>query len=233
MLDLMVEENIQVAVMVGDFSAYWVEKCHEKNIKVVFRTTTPTVKNTEAAIQGGVDIIVATGFDEGGTVLEKAVGTFSIIPMIVDAAKGRVPVMAAGGIADERTAEAAFVLGAEGLYVGTAFMMAKESILADNIKAIALDADATDLLLYRTIPAFYRSLPGELPDKLVEMSISGATEEEIYVAQHAYIGMRDGMLFGDLSKVYASFGLGISLIDTIEPVQVIMDRLVAGIQRFL
>lgn len=150
--------------------------------------------------------------------------------MIVDAAKGRVPVMAAGGIADARTARAAFALGAEGLFVGTAFMMSEESILAQNIKEQALKSNASDLLLYRTVPAYYRSLPGEIPNKLLEMSQAGASEEEIYEVQRGYLGMRDGMLFGDLSKGFASFGLGISMIDKIEPVAVIMDKLMSGIE---
>lgn len=233
MLDLMVEEGLQAAVMVGNFSAYWTKEYHKNNIKVVFRAHTPTVENTEEAIDGGADIIVATGFDEGGTVPNNVIGTFSIVPLIVDAAKGRVPVMAAGGIADERTAEAAFVLGAEGLFVGTAFMMAEESVLAANIKEVALETDATEMIMYRTVPSYYRSLPGELPDKLLAMSKAGATEEEIYEAQNAYLGMRDGMLFGDLSKGYASFGLGISFIKKVEPVQDIMNRLIKNISRFL
>lgn len=233
MMDLMAEEGVQVAVMVGEFSANWVAKFHEKGIKVVFRAGNPTVENTEEAIQGGADVIVATGFDEGGTVPDKVIGTFSIVPMIVDAAKGRVPVMAAGGIADARTARAAFALGAEGLYVGTAFMMSQESILAQNIKEQALQSNATDMLLYRTVPAYYRSLPGEIPNKLLKMSQSGATEQEIFEAQGAYNGLRDGMLFGDLSKGFASFGLGISMIDKIEPVSVIMDKLMSGIEDLL
>ncbi|GGE26660.1 NAD(P)H-dependent flavin oxidoreductase [Streptococcus himalayensis] len=233
MMDLMAEEGVEVAVMVGEFSAEWTKRFHNKGIKVVFRAATPTVENTEEAIQGGADIIVATGFDEGGTVPEKAIGTFSIVPMIVDAAKGRVPVMAAGGIADARTAKAAFALGAEGLFVGTAFMMSEESILAQNIKEQALAANASDLLLYRTVPAYYRSLPGAIPNKLLEMSQAGASEEEIFKVQGAYNGMRDGMLFGDLTKGFASFGLGISMIDTIEPVAVIMDKLMSGIEELV
>lgn len=138
--------------------------------------------------------------------------------------------MAAGGIADARTARAAFALGAEGLFVGTAFMMSEESILAQNIKEQALKSNASDLLLYRTVPAYYRSLPGEIPNKLLEMSQAGASEEEIYEVQRGYLGMRDGMLFGDLSKGFASFGLGISMIDKIEPVAVIMDKLMSGIE---
>ena len=231
MLDMMREEGVHAVVWASmTFDPYWVGACHERDIKVIYRGHTPTVEDTERAIQAGVDIVVATGFDEGGTVPNKVVGTFSVIPMIVDAAKGRVPVLAAGGIADERTAQAAMVLGAEGLFVGTAFLLSEESIVAQNIKDQAVASDADDLLMYRTVPAFYRSLPGELPDKLLEMSKAGASEEEIYKAQHAYDGMRDGMLFGDLSKGFASFGLGISLIHAIEPVSVIMDRLMRGVE---
>ncbi|MFC5631208.1 MULTISPECIES: NAD(P)H-dependent flavin oxidoreductase [Streptococcus] len=230
MLDLMVEEGVQVAIMVGKFSAEWTAKFHAKGIKVVFRADTPTVENTEEAIQGGADVIVATGFDEGGSVPEKIIGTFSIVPMIVDAAKGRVPVMAAGGIADERTARAAFALGAEGLFIGTAFLMSQESILAENIKQEAIKANASDLLFYRAVPVYYRSLPGELPNKLLQLSNEGASLEEIHKAQSGFNGMRNGMLFGDLSKGFASFGLGISMIDKIEPVSVIMDKLMSGIE---
>lgn len=230
MLTMMAEEGVQVAIMVGDLIPAWVAKFHEQGIKVVFRAQTPTVENTKAAVAAGVDVIVATGFDEGGTVPEKVIGTFSIVPMIVDATEGKVPVMAAGGIADARTARAAFALGAEGLFVGTAFMMSEESIMATNIKEQALQADADDLLLYRTVPAYYRSLPGELPNELLTMSNNGATEAEVYEKQKGYDGMRNGMLFGDLSDGFASFGLGISLIDQVEPVAVIMDKLMAGIE---
>ena len=231
MLDMMKEEGIHAVVWASmTFDEFWVKACHERDIKVIYRAQTPTAEDTERAINAGVDIIVATGFDEGGTVPNKVVGTFSVIPMIVDAAKGRVPVLAAGGIADERTAQAAMVLGAEGLFVGTAFLLSQESIVAQNIKEQAIASDADDLLMYRTVPAFYRSLPGELPEKLLEMSNTGASEEEIYKAQHAYDGMRDGMLFGDLSKGFASFGLGISLIHEIEPVSVIIDKLMRGVE---
>lgn len=231
MLDMMQEEGIHAVVWASmTFDAYWVKACHERDIKVIYRAQTPTEEDTDRAINAGVDIVVATGFDEGGTVPNKVVGTFSVVPMIVDAAKGRVPVLAAGGVADERTAQAAMVLGAEGLFVGTAFLLTEESIVAQNIKEQAVKSDADDLLMYRTVPAYYRSLPGELPDKLLEMSNAGASEEEIYKAQHAYDGMRDGMLFGDLSKGFASFGLGISLIHAIEPVSVMMDRLMRGVE---
>lgn len=228
-LQLMVEEKVKIVILVGDLAPYWIGRFKDHGIVVVFRALQPTVDNTKAAIDAGADIIVATGFDEGGTVPYQGIGTFSIVPLIVDAAEGRVPVFAAGGIADARTAKAAFALGADGLYVGTAFMMAIESPLAHGIKVLAVEANANDLVMYRTVPAFYRSLPGELPNKLLAMSKAGATEEELFEAQNTYVGMRDGMLFGDLSKGYASFGLGISVIHSIRPVAEIIDELMKGV----
>ena len=121
---------------------------------------------------------MATGFDEGGTLPGKVLGTFSIVPMIVDTVEN-TPVMAAGGIVDSRGFNAAIALGAEGVYCGTAFLMSKESRMAENVKQAVLKADAMDLLLFRTIPAYYRSLPGELANELVAMDKAGATNEEL------------------------------------------------------
>ena len=85
--------------------------------------------------------------------------------------------------------------------------------------------------MYRTVPAYYRSLPGKLPNKLLEMSKSGATEEEIFAKQRAYLGMRNGMLFGNLDEGFASFGLGISFINKINTVADVIDRLMVGIDK--
>ncbi len=231
MLTLMAEEKVKAAVMVGHLFPEWVARFKEKGIRVLYRPLDATVKITQEAISCGVDILVATGFDEGGTLPTRTIGTFAIVPLIVDATEGRIPVMAAGGITDERTAAAAFALGAEGLFAGTAFLLSEESPLAKNIKEQAVNATAEDLLMYRTIPAYYRSLPGELPNLLLKMSRDGLSEEEIFKAQHAYIGMRDGMQKGDLSKGFASFGLGISMIKKIESVEKIVDRLMRGISK--
>lgn len=230
MFDLMVETGVEVAVMVGVFDKEWTKHYHDNGIKVIFRPHTPTVENVEEAIQGGADVIVATGFDEGGTVPDRVIGTFSIIPLIVDAVNGRVPVLGAGGIADERTAKAAMVLGAEGIYVGSAFLMAEESNMAQNIKEQVKDVNATDMLMYNDYSSYYRSIPGELPNKLQEMSDNGATKQEIFEKHYGYKGMRNGMVFGDLTKGYASFGLGISFMNEIEPAAAIVDRFMRGIE---
>ncbi len=79
-------------------------------------------------------------------------------------------------------------------------MMSEESRMAQNIKELALKSDADDLLMYRTVPAYYRSLPGEMPNKMVQLDAEGASREDIYQTASGYDGMRLGMLVGDLSK---------------------------------
>ena len=79
-------------------------------ITIIYRDINPTPENSRRASTGRSDIIVATGFDEGGTLPGTALGTFTIVPLIVDAV--RVPVMAAGGITDARGARAVHALGA-------------------------------------------------------------------------------------------------------------------------
>jgi enoyl-[acyl-carrier protein] reductase II len=105
----------------------------EAGIAIIYRDINPTPENTLLAEEMGADIIVATGFDEGGTLPATALGTFSIVPLIADAVK-HVPVMAAGGITDNRTARAAHALGAEGVFAGSVFISTEESRVPQGSK---------------------------------------------------------------------------------------------------
>ena len=94
--------------------------------------TASTVEEAVALETAGIDVIVASGSDAGGhrgaflrPVQESLVGTFSLVPQVVDAVA--VPVVAAGGIADARGVVAALALGADGVQVGTAFLGTHES----------------------------------------------------------------------------------------------------------
>jgi len=106
------------------------EKCRQLNIKTVGTAT--TLDEAIAIENAGVDAVVATGFDAGGHRVafldkpeESLVGTFSLIPQVADAVK--IPVIAAGGIADVRGVKAAFALGADAVQIGTAFLATQES----------------------------------------------------------------------------------------------------------
>ena len=106
-----------------------------------------TVAEAVALEQSGVDIIVAQGWEAGGhrggfavNHEDHGVGTMALVPQIVDAVN--LPVVAAGGIADGRGIAAAFMLGACGVQIGTAFLSCPEACISeDHRKAIQ---NATD-----------------------------------------------------------------------------------------
>lgn len=228
-LELLIQEKVPVVLYAGTtIYENWINEFHRNNIKVIYRAMTPTAENTREAVKKGVDAIIATGFDEGGTIPEKAIGTFSIVPLVVDNA-GEVPVIAAGGIADSRTVKAAFALGAQGVYAGTAFLASKESPIADNIKQMMLNADADDLIMFKYYIKFYRSLPGKLPNKLLKMDEEGKSRDEIFAAGHGAVGLLNGMVEGNLSDGIASFGTGVGLIHEIKPAAEIVNDLYQGI----
>ena len=223
LIEMIIEEKVPVVLVNGLLDERIFKPLKEHNIKIVYRPLTPTIEDAKAAEEFGVDVYVATGFDEGGTVPERVIGTFSIVPMIADAID--IPVMAAGGIGDVRGVRAAFALGAEGVFAGSVFIPTKENPAAENVKQMIVEATAEDLVLFRTIPAYYRSLPTKLADKLVEMDEQGASREETAKTMIGSIGMRIGMLEGNTDEGYISVGTGITPIKEIRTVKEVVDTL--------
>ena len=88
----------------------------------------------------GIDAVIAEGTESGGHVGEMT--TMALVPQVVDAVS--IPVIAAGGIADGRGMAAAFMLGAEGIQMGTRFVASKESIVHENYKNQIIKAKDID-----------------------------------------------------------------------------------------
>jgi nitronate monooxygenase len=132
-LEIICEEKIPVlSIGLGDPTNV-TKLAHSHNITVMTMVT--TVNEAIQVVRGGTDIVVAQGAEAGGhrsTIkLEpdgepSLVGTFALVPQIVDAIP-HVPVVAAGGIMDGRGLVAALALGASGVLIGTRFLVAKES----------------------------------------------------------------------------------------------------------
>ncbi|WP_373089723.1 NAD(P)H-dependent flavin oxidoreductase [Sneathiella sp.] len=100
-----------------------------------------TPRHAQKAKDAGVDVIVAQGYDAGGHT--GPIGTFSLIPQVVDVA-GDIPVLAAGGIGDGRHVAASFALGAQGVWLGTAWLTSKEHALSEALTNKLLKADSLD-----------------------------------------------------------------------------------------
>lgn len=228
LLRVIKEEGIRVVVYVsyGESAVNRTifDELKAADIKIIYRDLNPTPENTRIAEAAGADIIVATGFDEGGTLPETVLGTFTIVPLIADAVK-RIPVVAAGGITDPRTAKAAHALGAQGVLAGSAFISTTESRVPQSVKQKIVDANGLDMRLFRTQPAYYRSLPGKLADSLVIMDNAGASRDEILTAMRGGRGLRTGMLEGNTDEGYISLGTGIGNIRAIRSVADVVNDL--------
>lgn len=104
-------------------------------------------KHARAAIAAGADVLVAQGADSGGHT--GTIGTFSLVPQVVDIAEGR-PVLAAGGVVSGRHIAAAFALGASGVWSGTRWLVTKENHTDPVILRKLLDAGAADTIISRS-----------------------------------------------------------------------------------
>jgi nitronate monooxygenase len=151
-VSIVFEEKVPVLSFgLGD-STRFVSEAHKVGAKVIAMIT--TVDEARKVAEGGVDIIIAQGSEAGGHRATFAldpngdahlIGTFALIPQIVDAV--RVPVVAAGGIMDGRGIAAALALGAQGASLGTRFLVAKESGAFQAYKHRLLQATEADTLV--------------------------------------------------------------------------------------
>ena len=133
-------------------SAKILAECRRRGI--VTLGTATSIAEAQALEAAGVDLIIATGLDAGGhrpsflaSAEESLMGTMSVTQLI--AARVKVPVVAAGGIADGRGMKAAFALGAQAVQIGTAFLACEESGTTPEHRAILFSDKAQHTVLTR------------------------------------------------------------------------------------
>jgi len=122
LIDVVIQEGIAVVVTsMGDPASY---TYYLKDAGVKVLHVVSSVEQASRAETFGVDAVIAEGYEAGGHIGFDELPTFVLVPQVVDAVK--LPVVAAGGIADARGFIAALALGAEGVQIGTRFLAAHE-----------------------------------------------------------------------------------------------------------
>ncbi len=171
---VIVEEGVRVVTTgagnPGKYMAMW----KEAGIKVI-----PVVASTAMAKlmeRAGADAVVAEGMESGGHI--GSLTTMALVPQVVDAVS--IPVIAAGGIGDGRGLAAALMLGAEGVQMGTRFVVAKESIVHPNykeklLKAKDIDSEVTGMSTGHPV----RSLRNKMTKEYLRLEKEGAGFEEL------------------------------------------------------
>jgi nitronate monooxygenase len=146
------------------------DECRAQGILTIGTATTPA--EAIALEEAGVNVIAASGFEAGGhrgsfllSAEQSLTGTFSLTPQAVDAVS--VPVVAAGGIADARGILAAFALGAEGVQIGTAFLVSEESGASPHHRDALLSGKAQNTALTKGFTGrLARGIRNQLLDEL-------------------------------------------------------------------
>lgn len=227
-LEVIREEKIKYLLVLGMGFGNEVEevkKLKKEGFIVIYRDLNPSVESAKNIEGAGADIIIATGYDEGGGLPSHSIGTMTIVPLIADAVN--IPVLAAGGIVDNRGVKASMILGAEGVYIGTRFIASKECRASDVCKQDIVNSKTTDLIEIKAIPT-WRCTPHNLSLELYEMGQKGATPAEINEKLGSG-GIRIGMLEGDLINGINTVSSSIELIKDILSCQEIIEELVKDI----
>ncbi len=162
-----------------------VDLCHRHGVLVV--NMCGKVAHARRAVDAGCDLVVAQGTEAGAHT--GRIATLPLVPAVVDAVGGAVPVVAAGGIMDGRGLAAALCLGADGVWVGTRFIATPEARTVPGYKEALIRAaeDATTItrgytgktmrVLANAYTAWWDEHPGELepfPAQIVRSMNDGA-----------------------------------------------------------
>ncbi|CAM8646371.1 COG2070 Dioxygenases related to 2-nitropropane dioxygenase [Acidimicrobiia bacterium] len=120
-----------------------VNLCHDNNVLVA--SMCGKVRHAVAAVAAGCDLVIAQGTEAGGHT--GTIATMALIPQVVDAVDGRVPVVAAGGLFDGRGLAASLTLGADGVWIGTRFIATPEAWGTPGYKQRLIDMAEDDTVI--------------------------------------------------------------------------------------
>ncbi len=172
----------------------------------------------------GVDAVIAEGTESGGHIGD--ITTMALVPQVVDALD--IPVIAAGGIADSRGITAAFALGAQGVQMGSRFVLSEECIAHENYKNMVLKAkDRSTVVTGRTLGHPARVIANKLTRTYLEMEAAGASSEEL---EKLGVGsLHKATHEGDVQNGSVMIGQIAGMLQDIKPVSQIIEEIVAGI----
>jgi enoyl-[acyl-carrier protein] reductase II len=209
-IDVTFQENVPIIVSgLGDPGAI-VPQAHAAGIKVM--ALVGTAKQAKTVEQSGVDAVIASGHDGGGHV--GRIGTMALIPRVVDLV--RIPVVAAGGLADGRGLVAALALGAVGVWMGTRFIATVEARGHDNYKRRITEIDEDGTIVTRA----HSGKPNRMIRNDFTKSWEGREAEiKPYPLQLKEVGepaSYRGRIEGDLTQGVLPCGQSAGLIERVE-----------------
>ena len=188
---IVVEEGIQAVTTGAGNPEKYMPMWKEAGVKVI--PVVASVAMAKRMERYGADAVVAEGMEAGGHIGNQT--TMALIPQIVDAVN--IPVIAAGGIGDGRGVAASFMLGAEGVQMGTRFVVADESIVHDNYKDRVVKAkDIDSVVTGQSTGHPVRCLRNQMTKEYIKKEQEGVPFEEL---ERMTLGsLRKAVMDGDI-----------------------------------
>lgn len=223
--DVVVEEGVPVVTTGAGNPAPYMEKWKKAGIVVI--PVIPTVALAKRMEQSGADAVIAEGEESGGHIGDLT--TMALVPQVVDAVK--IPVLAAGGIADQRGVLAAFALGAKGVQVGTVLLATVECPVHHNYKQMVLDAkDTSTVVTGRNSGAPVRVLKNPMAMEYLKMVDRGADLPEL---EKLTLGsLRRAVLDGNVDTGSFMAGQISGLVKNIRTVEQVLKDLFDGVDNY-
>ena len=221
LIDMVIEEGCKIVFTSAGSPKKYTKRFHDAGMTVAHVVSSS--KFAKKCEEAGVDVVVAEGFEAGGHNGREETTTMCLIPQVRQATT--LPVIAAGGIASGAACLAAQVLGAEGVQIGTLFAMSEESSAAEAFKHRCTELQEGDTMLCLKKLAPSRLVKNALYARIAEAEERGADVPELLkiLGEKA---TRRGIFDGDIENGEMEIGQIASAIKKIEPVSVIMQRLV-------
>lgn len=217
---VVVEEQVPVVTTGAGSPEKYMKMWKEAGIKVI--PVVASVALAKRMERCGADALVAEGTEAGGHIGENT--TMVLVPQIADAVK--IPVIAAGGVADGRGMAAAFMLGAQGIQIGTRFVASVEAQVHENYKNYIVKAkDIDSRVTGRSTGHPVRALRNQMTKLYLEKEQEGVPFEELELLTLG--SLRKAVVDGDVVNGSVMAGQSAAMIHDILPCKEIIEKLLA------
>lgn len=223
---IVVEEGIQAVTTGAGNPEKYMPMWKEAGVKVI--PVVASVAMAKRMERYGADAVVAEGMEAGGHIGNQT--TMALIPQIVDAVN--IPVIAAGGIGDGRGVAASFMLGAEGVQMGTRFVVADESIVHDNYKDRIVKAkDIDSVVTGQSTGHPVRCLRNQMTKEYIKKEQEGVPFEKL---ERMTLGsLRKAVMDGDILNGTVMAGQIAGLVSKRQSCKEIMQEIMTEAEKLL
>lgn len=217
---VVVDEGVKVVTTGAGNPAKYMEMWKAAGVKVI--PVVASVALAKLMERGGADAVIAEGTESGGHI--GSTTTMALVPQVADAVS--IPVIAAGGIADGRGFAAAFMLGAEGVQMGTRFVTATECIVHEKYKAMLIKAKDIDSAVTGMSTGHpVRSIRNKMTKEYLKLEKDGADLMEL---EKLTLGsLRKAVVEGDVVNGTIMAGQIAGLVKKEQPCKEIIDEIMS------